>query len=117
MLVTSRETQRWIIPKGWPKKGKSPRKSAAREAFEEAGVHGAVAKQPIGSFSYEKRLRDGAVVECEVRVFPLKVRRQTKDWPEKDERRVKWLSARKAAGRVDQPRLSRIIRDLARKVG
>src|SRR6516164_5724038 len=107
MLVTSRETQRWIIPKGWPKKGKSPRKSAAREAFEEAGVHGAVAKQPIGSFSYEKRLRDGAVVECEVRVFPLKVRRQTKDWPEKDERRVKWLSARKAAGRVDQPRLSR----------
>src|SRR5262249_33662947 len=40
MLVTSRETRRWIIPKGWPKRGKSPYRSAAREAFEEAGVIG-----------------------------------------------------------------------------
>lgn len=56
MLVTSRETRRWIIPKGWPKKGKSPHRSAAREAFEEAGVLGAVGRQPVGSFSYKKRL-------------------------------------------------------------
>src|SRR5215471_8614155 len=68
MLVTSRETQRWIIPKGWPKKGKSPRRSAAREAFEEAGVLGAVGRRPLGSFSYEKRLKNGRSVECEVRV-------------------------------------------------
>src|SRR6266487_779296 len=53
MLITSRETQRWVIPKGWPKKGKSPQYSAAREAFEEAGVLGAVAKRPVGSFSYK----------------------------------------------------------------
>src|SRR6266567_9047960 len=71
MLITSRETRRWVIPKGWPKKGKSPRYSAAREAFEEAGVVGAVAKRPIGSFSYEKRMTNGGVVVCEVRVFPL----------------------------------------------
>ena len=117
MLVTSRETRRWIIPKGWPKKGKSPRQSAAREAFEEAGVRGAVGKRPIGTFSYEKRLKNGGVVECEVRVFPLEVRRQNKEWPEKQERRVKWLSATKAAERVDQPRLSKIIRQLARRYG
>jgi 8-oxo-dGTP pyrophosphatase MutT (NUDIX family) len=115
MLVTSRETRRWIIPKGWPKKGKSPRQSAAREAFEEAGVRGAVGRRPVGSFSYEKRLKNGGVVECEVRVFPLEVRRQNKEWPEKQERRVKWLSAAKAAARVKQPRLSRIIRRLARR--
>jgi 8-oxo-dGTP pyrophosphatase MutT (NUDIX family) len=59
MLVTSRETRRWIIPKGWPKKGTSPHRSAAREAFEEAGVLGAVGRQPVGSFSYEKRLKTG----------------------------------------------------------
>ena len=115
MLVTSRETRRWIIPKGWPKKGKSPRQSAAREAYEEAGVRGAVGKHPVGSFSYAKRLKNGGVVQCEVCVFPLEVRRQNKEWPEKQERRVKWLSAAKAAERVKQPRLSKIIRTLARR--
>src|SRR6266542_787806 len=81
MLITSRETRRWVIPKGWPKKGKSPRYSAAREAFEEAGVVGAVAKRSVGSFSYEKRLRNGGVVVCEVRVFPLEVIRQNRAVP------------------------------------
>ena len=85
MLVTSRETRRWIIPKGWPKRGKSPHRSAAREAFEEAGIVGAVGRQTVGSFSYEKRLKNGRSVECEVRVFPLQVKRQSKAWPEKFE--------------------------------
>src|SRR6516165_2007579 len=116
MLVTSRETQRWIIPKGWPKKGKSPRRSAAREAFEEAGVVGAIGKRAVGSFSYEKRLRNGAMVTCEVRVFPLQVKRQDKEWPEKEERKIKWLSATKAAETVKEPRLGEIIRRLARQV-
>jgi 8-oxo-dGTP pyrophosphatase MutT (NUDIX family) len=115
MLVTSRETRRWIIPKGWPKKGKSPHRSAAREAFEEAGVLGAVGRRPVGSFSYEKRLRNGGSVECEVRVFPLEVKRQRKEWPEKQERRIKWLSAPKAAEKVKDPVLSKIIRRVARK--
>jgi 8-oxo-dGTP pyrophosphatase MutT (NUDIX family) len=115
MLVTSRETRRWIIPKGWPKKGKSPHRSAAREAFEEAGVVGAVGSRPVGSFSYEKRLNNGGSVECEVHVFPLEVKRQSKEWPEKQERRVKWLSASKAAAKVKDPVLSKIIRRMARK--
>src|SRR5215472_11017623 len=96
MLVTSRETRRWIIPKGWPQKGKAPYHSAAREAFEEAGVVGAVAKRSVGSFSYEKQLKNGGAVVCEVRVFPLEVRRQNKQWPEKQERVTKWHSASQA---------------------
>jgi len=115
MLVTSRETRRWIIPKGWPKKGKSPRHSAAREAFEEAGVVGAIARRPVGTFSYEKRLRNGGAVVCQVRVFPLEVRRQNKQWPEKRERVVKWLSATQAAEKVKEPKLSAIILRLARR--
>jgi 8-oxo-dGTP pyrophosphatase MutT (NUDIX family) len=115
MLVTSRETRRWIIPKGWPKKGKSPHHSAAREAFEEAGIVGAVARRPVGTFSYEKRLKNGGAVVCEVRVFPLRVRRQNKPWPEKQERIVKWLSAPEAAEKVKEPKLSAIILRLARK--
>jgi 8-oxo-dGTP pyrophosphatase MutT (NUDIX family) len=117
MLVTSRETRRWIIPKGWPKKGKSPHHSAAREAFEEAGVVGAVGRRPVGSFSYEKRLKNGGSVECEVRVFPLEVKRQNKQWPEKQERKVKWLSASEAAEKVKEPMLGAIIRRMARKYG
>ena len=112
MLVTSRETRRWIIPKGWPKKGKSPHHSAAREAFEEAGVVGAVASRSVGSFTYEK---NGGAVVCEVRVFPLQVRRQNKQWPEKQERVVKWLSAPQAAEKVKEPKLSTIILRLARR--
>jgi 8-oxo-dGTP pyrophosphatase MutT (NUDIX family) len=115
MLVTSRETRRWIIPKGWPKKGKSPHRSAAREAFEEAGVLGAVGRQPVGSFSYEKRLKNGRSIECEVHVFPLEVRRQRKEWPERQQRRIKWLPASKAAAKVKNPILSKIIRRVARK--
>src|SRR5207245_10067972 len=114
MLVRSRETRRWIIPKGWPKKGKSPHHSAAREAFEEAGVVGAVARRSVGSFTYEKRLKHGGAVVCEVRVFPLQVRRQNKQWPEKPERVVKGLSASQPAEEVKQPKLSAIILRSAR---
>ena len=114
MLVTSRETRRWIIPKGWPHKGKAPHRSAAREAFEEAGVIGAVNRQSVGSFSYQKRLKKGGVVACEVLVFALEVKRQSKEWPEKRERKVRWLSARVAAKTVQDRELGKIIRRLAR---
>ena len=117
MLVTSRETQRWIIPKGWPQKGKAPHHSAAREAFEEAGVVGAVGRRSVGSFPYEKHLKNGGVVVCEVHVFPLKVTRQSKQWPEKEQRDVKWLSAKEAAETVQEPMLSEIIRRLRHKPG
>src|SRR5215467_6423924 len=115
MLVTSGETRRWIIPKGWPKRGKSPHRSAAHEAAEEAGVLGAIGRQSVGSFSYEKRLKNGRSVECEVRVFPLEVKRQRKEWPESQERRVIWLSASRAAEKVKDPVLSKIIQRVARK--
>jgi 8-oxo-dGTP pyrophosphatase MutT (NUDIX family) len=115
MLVTSRETRRWIIPKGWPHMGKAPHRSAAREAFEEAGVVGAVSRQSVGSFSYEKRLKKGGVVACEVLVFALEVKRQSKEWPEKRERKVRWLSAKVAAKTVQDRELGKIIRRLARR--
>jgi 8-oxo-dGTP pyrophosphatase MutT (NUDIX family) len=114
MLVTSRKTRRWIIPKGWPQKGRAPHHSAAREAFEEAGVVGAVGRRPVGSFPHEKRLTNGSVVVCEVHVFPLKVTRQSKQWPERRQREVKWLSAKEAAETVQEPMLSAIILRLAR---
>ena len=112
LLVTSRETGRWIIPKGWPRKGKSPHKAAAREAREEAGVVGKIKRRSIGSFFYEKRLKGGKVIVCEVQVFVLKVKRQESKWLEKGERKVKWLSRGKAAKTVRNRRLGTIIRGL-----
>jgi 8-oxo-dGTP pyrophosphatase MutT (NUDIX family) len=112
MLVTSRESGRWVIPKGWPKKRKTPSATAACEALEEAGVVGHVGRNSIGSYSYRKRLKSGAVVACEVRVFPLKVKRQQKSWPERGEREVQWFSRAKAAKAVRESALSDIIRNL-----
>ena len=115
MLVTSRETGRWIIPKGWPKKRKAPYTTAAREALEEAGVIGKVSRDPVGSYLYKKRLKSGAVVACEVHVFSLEVRRQRKQWPEKEEREFQWFSPADAAQAVQEPDLSDIIRTFPKR--
>ncbi len=101
LLVTSRGTRRWIIPKGWPIKGLKPAKSAAREAYEEAGVRGAVGTKPIGSFVYDKWIEEGVSVPCEVGVFPLKVERQYKTWPERHERETRWCAPEEALDLLD----------------
>lgn len=113
MLVTSRDTGRWVIPKGWPIGRKAPHASAAREALEEAGVVGAVGRDPIGTYSYEKRMSKGVVVVCEVSVFLLEVKRQKKDWPEKGERKCCWFSPAEAAKVVQEPDLGDIILNIA----
>jgi 8-oxo-dGTP pyrophosphatase MutT (NUDIX family) len=112
MLVTTRDSGRWVIPKGWPKKRKSPCATAASEALEEAGVVGKVGRASIGSYSYKKRLKGGAVIACEVRVFPLKVKRQQKSWLERGEREIQWFSRTKAAKAVRDRALGAIIRSL-----
>jgi 8-oxo-dGTP pyrophosphatase MutT (NUDIX family) len=116
MLVTSRGRQRWIIPKGWPHIGRAPCDSAAREAFEEAGVLGLVERRSLGSFRYKKRLKKGRVTVCDVHVFPLNVVRQRQQWPEKNQREIKWVSVKEAAKAVQNARLREIIRRLAQKI-
>jgi 8-oxo-dGTP pyrophosphatase MutT (NUDIX family) len=92
LLITSRDTRRWIIPKGWPIKGLEPGEAAAREAYEEAGVHGRV-ERPLGHYVYDKYSAGRQVsYPCEVQVYPLAVRRQSKDWPEARERQAQWYS-------------------------
>ena len=116
MLVTSRGRQRWIIPKGWPHSGRAPCDSAAREAFEEAGVLGLVGRRSLGLFRYKKRLKKGRVAVCDVHVFPLHVARQRPQWPEKNQRDIKWVSVKEAAATVQNVRLREIIRRWAQKI-
>lgn len=109
LLVTSRETRRWVIPKGWPVKGLKSWSAAAREAREEAGLVGRIAKRSIGAYHYDKRLKDGAALPCEVQVFPLEVRRRRKNFREKNQREPRWVVPAVAAGLVEEPELSDII--------
>jgi 8-oxo-dGTP pyrophosphatase MutT (NUDIX family) len=116
LLVTSRETKRWIIPKGWPIKGLKPPKAAAREAYEEAGVRGHIAGRALGHYIYEKRLEDRVVaVLCQVEVFPLLVKRQSKDWPESKQRTTRWFPAAEAAALVENDQLHNLIQELDRR--
>ncbi len=113
MLITSRETRRWVIPKGWPMRRRSEAEAAAREAFEEAGVKGEIAKKSVGVFSYDKGLGQGRSIQNVVRVFPLKVGELLRQYPETGQRRVKWFAAGRAARKVREPELSALIRAFA----
>lgn len=110
LLVTSRGTRRWIIPKGWPMKFRRPHKAAAQEAFEEAGVIGKSEKRPIGVYEYDKVTDDGLAIRCTVTVFPLEVRHLGRTWPEASERDRRWFSQTEAAERVDEPQLQDMLR-------
>ena len=112
LLISSRDTGRWVIPKGWPIKGLSPAETAAREAYEEAGLGGQVSKKPIGEFEYGKRLNSGKVQPTRVEVFALEQMVQHPDWPEQGQRRLQWFSVPEAAEAVDEPELKDIIRKL-----
>lgn len=109
LLVTSRETRRWVIPRGNPMRGRKPHKAAAIEAFEEAGVVGRIRSKALGSFLYDK-VRANGVRSCSVKVFPLKVREVHQDWPEAGERERRWFSPEDAAELVQEPGLAELLR-------
>ena len=113
LLITSRGTGRFIIPKGWPMKGHKDHQAAAIEAQQEAGIIGRVHKKPVGNYTYWKR-RGAHFDYCRVKVFPLEFRHQLPEWREKGQRRGAWLLPDEAADLVDDPGLVDIIRHLPR---
>ena len=109
-LISSRETGRWVIPKGWPKAGMAPHELAREEAQEEAGLSGGIGADPLGHFHYRKRLHFFFSITCRVDVYPLCVDSQMASWPEQQWRTRKWATPEAAAGLVDEPELAAIIR-------
>lgn len=110
LLVTSRGTGRWVIPKGWPMAGKTSAQSAAQEAWEEAGVRkGYFTDVPLGSYHYGKRHDSGAVEPLETLVYAVEVTDLRDDFPEADQRSRQWFSPKEAATLVDEPELSAIL--------
>ena len=111
LLVTSRRTRRWIIPKGNIDYHMSPHAAAAQEALEEAGAVGEIGRSPVGVFRYTKSLLRGIPVMAKVTVFPLAVATLLDKWPESGSRERRWFPQAEAADAVQEPQLRKIIRD------
>ncbi|MEM1273482.1 MAG: NUDIX hydrolase [Pseudomonadota bacterium] len=110
LLLTSRDTGRWIIPKGWPINGRSPAETAAQEAWEEGGVKGKMRDVCLGLYSYEKSFERGNDLPVAVAVFPIEVARLSDRYPEAGARKRRWFTPKKAAARVKETGLKQIIR-------
>ena len=108
LLITSRRSKRWILPKGWPMHNQTPADAAATEAWEEAGVRGQAVDNCLGVYSYVKPLRKSQAPVL-VMVYPLAVTEIAGTWPEQHQRKRKWYSVRKAAKRLTEPGLRRIV--------
>jgi predicted phosphate transport protein (TIGR00153 family) len=111
LLITSRETKRWVIPRGNAVPGLPPHQSAAQEAYEEAGLTGLVEAQEIGTYLFDKRRKDGSTEVANVHVFPLRTTIQSGEWPERKERDTRWFTRDEAAAAVDEPGLKTLIRN------
>ena len=110
LLVTSRGTGRWIIPKGWPIKGMNSPQAAVQEAWEEAGVQdGQAESKSIGSYTYDKTLASGLPVSVQTLVYSVEVGELANDFPEAGERTRKWASPEEAARLVNEPELKTIL--------
>lgn len=109
LLITSRDTGRWVIPKGWPMAGLSPEAAAAQEAWEEAGVEGVMNPVSLGRYGYHKALAGDVSVPCAVAVYGMRVQRLADKFPEMKERRREWFAPEIAAGLVNEPELARMI--------
>lgn len=110
LLITSRETRRWVIPKGWPMDGHTAPEAAQIEAWEEAGLLGKVSERCVGFYTYSKTFPQADPLPIVVAVYPLRVKAMKNKFPEVGQRRRKWMSCKKAAERVQEPELREILR-------
>ena len=110
LLITSRRTKRWILPKGWPENNMTPGESAANEALEEAGVTGKLKERPLGVYCYEKRGEDGEDYPCIVTIYALKVKNILENYSEQSERQRQWFSRKVAAKKVLEPDLAQLLK-------
>ena len=115
LMVTSRDTGRWVMPKGWEMDGKKPWRAAEIEALEEAGAVGYVSHEAIGSYRYPKILDDGRIMPCIVRVYPMIVEKLKRRWKEKGQRKRHWFSPKDAAKRVAEEDLAALLMTLHKK--
>ncbi|HEX4179045.1 MAG TPA: NUDIX hydrolase [Rhizomicrobium sp.] len=111
LLITSLNSKRWILPKGWPEADLTGGENAAREAFEEAGVTGKIATQPVGHYYYLKEKRDSHGMPVHVDVFALAVTKELDDWPEKNVRTLAWMPLSEAIEKISEPGVRLVLKN------
>lgn len=116
LLITSRKSKRWIIPKGWKIDKLSNRKSAALEAWEEAGVQGKVSNRSIGTYDYRKKNDSGDFFTCRVKVYGLRVKSLKRKFPEQGQRQLQWVDANRAIECVFEPELKKLITEFVKSI-
>lgn len=116
LMVTSRGTGRWVLPKGWPKRKEFLHEAAAREAQEEAGLTGSVSPVEAGRYFYDKSYDERGDRRCEVKVFPIEVQELATDWAERGERERRWMKAEEAAAAVAEPDLAELIHSFGERL-
>lgn len=113
LLVTTRETQRWVVPKGWPWVDVPNHEAAAREAWEEAGIKGCIQDRACGTFVYDKRRQDNELVPVRVLAYLMEVSEEMEDWPEREQRKRAWFDLDDAVDAVGDCDLKSLLRGLA----
>jgi 8-oxo-dGTP pyrophosphatase MutT (NUDIX family) len=108
MVITSSTKKRWVIPKGLIEPDMTPQDSAAKEAWEEAGIIGLVLPNLLGTYQYHKLQKT-----CQVEVFLLQVEIVLDNWPEAKKRKREWVSINKAVKRMEEIELKQIIGNLS----
>ncbi len=111
LLVTSRDTGRFVIPKGWTEAKLTDPQAAAREAFEEAGILGEIKSEPLGTYAYTKVMGPGFALPCLVAVYSMQTLKIAPKWPEMGERSRNWFDLDEAASQVAEPELADLIRN------
>lgn len=114
LMITSRDTGRWVLPKGWAKEGCSKGESALAEAWEEAGVVGYLTGPSIGTYATQKMLIANEPMPCRIEVHPVHVDKLVAKFPEKGQRRRRWMTVKRAAKSVAEPELAALLRGLQR---
>lgn len=115
LMVTSRETRRWVMPKGWIMDPAKPWATAEIEALEEAGAEGYIGSEPIGDYYYNKVLEKKKDLRCHVLVYPMIVNKLKSRWKERQQRERRWFSPTGAAKRVHEPELAELLLSLTKK--
>ena len=117
LLVTSRTTQRWVIPKGGVMPHLVDMNAARQEAFEEAGISGRMKRKPLGTYTYAKRTASAMMMQHAVKVFAFEVQRELSNWPERRQRKRQWFRLEDALKKIGEPSLREIIRAFAAAKG
>lgn len=110
LLVRTRDTGRWILPKGWPEPDRPAFETAVIEAYEEAGVRGLPDKRAYASFRSYKGLANGLRIRTRVLVFKIESTDVLQRFPEKGQRQVSWIPISEAIERADEPGVKKVLR-------